>query len=300
MRHTAPYVIITPARNAARHIDCVLKSMQSQFAAPLKWVVVNDGSTDDTRGILELWKERCEFLEILDADSREERNFASKVYAFRQGLAHVQDVPYRFIGNLDADMSLEPDYYDRLLEAFDSDAQLGIASGVYLDEQPDGTSASVPIPPDYAPGALQLFRRECFEAIGGYPALRVGGIDTAAVLMAKMKGWRVRSFPQLQAIHHGRKEMTFSQVLRTRYREGMRDYGLGMHPAYAAAKGLKRLLRERPLLIGSMFRWGGFLRGWLGRGERQLPADLLAFVKREELAKLRSMGRPATLSTKRN
>lgn len=283
------YVLITPARNAARHIERVLHSMQRQKKPPLRWIVVNDGSTDSTREILRIFEERCPFLEVLDVSPQEQRNFASKVFAFRRGYERLQGLDYTYIGNLDADMSFEPDYFERLLQKFEDNPALGIASGIYEDELPDGATSPSNTPNDYCPGALQLFRRECFEAIGGYPPLRVGGIDTAAVLMAKMKGWTVQSFPELRTVHHGRKEMTLSQLLKTRSREGVRDYGLGMHPLYALAKTFKRLLFERPVLIGPLARMWGYAKAWLGRYERELPPELLDYIKREEMKRLRGM-----------
>lgn len=282
------YVVITPARNAERHIEHVLQSMCTQTSPPLRWVVVNDGSTDGTSEILKRWSAKCPFMEIVDITPLETRNFASKVNAFNKGLDHVRDLPYKYLANLDADMTLESSYYANLVAEFQKNPRLGICSGIYLDQQSDGQLAGVPTPTDYCPGALQMFRRECYEEIGGYPALRVGGIDTAAVMFAKMKGWQVRSFHQYKAIHHGRKELSFTQVLSTRRREGARDHGLGMHPAYALAKSLSRCASESPPILGSFMRLAGYISAWIRHEERQIPGPLIDFVQREEIGRLRS------------
>ncbi len=292
------YVIITPARNAAKHIEFTLNSMSRQSVPPLQWIVVNDGSTDETREILRVWQSRLHFLRVVDVTPEEKRNFASKVAAFQRGYAECRDWNPDLIGNLDADMTLPNEYFERLIAQFEYNKQLGIGSGVYADEMSDGSLSEVSTPEDYCPGALQLFRRECLEAIGGYPPLAVGGIDTAAVLIAKMKGWEVRSFPQLKTIHHGRKELSFRQTLRTRFREGLRDHCLGMHWAYAMAKMLKRL-NEQPKMIGASWRMLGYLRACASRTDRPLPQELVDFIQREELAKLRGMFNPARRVIKR-
>src|SRR5690242_2259406 len=112
------YVLITPARNEEAFIELTLKSMTAQTVKPLKWVIVSDGSTDRTDEIVRSYLSDNSWIELLRLPERLERHFGGKVMAFNAGWERVKDLPYAIMGNLDADVSFDSDYFEFLLPKF--------------------------------------------------------------------------------------------------------------------------------------------------------------------------------------
>src|SRR5262249_51835178 len=161
---------------------------------PLKWIIVSDGSTDDTDRIVADASRERPFIELISVKAGSARSFGSKALAFQKGYQALAATRYDFIGNLDADVTFEPGYYERILQEMAKNARLGVAGGVIFDKTPSGfkrTTSSL----NHAVGAVQFWRRECFEAVGGYRPATVGGVDSLAELTARMKGWETKSFP---------------------------------------------------------------------------------------------------------
>ena len=160
-----PYVILTPAHNEEALIEKTIHSMINQTVRPLKWIVVNDNSTDRTGEIVKRYASDYDFLRLISLKRSGERHFGNKVTAFNRGLSEVQGLDYRFIGNIDADISLENDYFEKILREFEKDLNLGVAGGMVSTSMGDKfVSQNVAL--DSVAGAVQLFRRGCFEQIG--------------------------------------------------------------------------------------------------------------------------------------
>jgi len=196
------YVLITPAHNEAVFIEHTLQSMIAQTARPDRWVVVDDGSTDNTAEIVERYARQCPWIQLLRLASHQDRNFSRKVHAFNTGLEQVRSVPYNVIGNLDGDVSFEPDYLEFLMSRFAEDVSLGVAGTPFIENGYDSATDSFE-GEHHVAGGCQLFRRECFEDIGGYVANAAGGVDWIAVTTARMRGWKTRSFRE-KRFHHYR------------------------------------------------------------------------------------------------
>jgi glycosyltransferase involved in cell wall biosynthesis len=178
-RSTLPtYVLITPARNEEAFIEKTLESMVRQTVLPVKWVIVNDGSTDATASIVSRYLEKNPWIELVTLGQRKERHFAAKVYAFNAGRERLQNVEYKLIGNLDGDVSLDPDHFEFLLRKIKSDPKLGVAGTIFKEENYSSETDSFE-GQNHVSGQCQLFRRECFEEIGGYCPNKAGGIDWA-------------------------------------------------------------------------------------------------------------------------
>lgn len=193
------YVLITPARNEAQFIELTLKSVVSQTVRPLRWIIVSDGSTDGTDEIVNRYAADNPWIELLRMPERRERHFAGKVHAFNAGYARLKDLPYGFIGSIDADISFDQDYFSFLLGKLAEDSDLGLVGTPFKDDSMyDYRFVSI----EHVSGACQLFRRECFEEIGGYVPMKSGGIDHVAVITARMKGWKTRTFTDKICLHH--------------------------------------------------------------------------------------------------
>ena len=195
------YVIITPARNEAAFIEKTIQSLIVQTVLPKRWVIVSDGSTDGTDEIVEKYREGRPWLELVRLPERRERHFAAKVQAINVGYGRVKDLAFDVVGNIDADVSFGPDFFEFLLGKFAAMPRLGVAGTDYVEGDFHSFRDSY-INPDHVNGQCQLFRRQCFEEIGGYVPIKGGGIDWVAVTTARMKGWTTRSFAERTFNHH--------------------------------------------------------------------------------------------------
>ena len=222
------YVLITAARNEEKYIDATIKSVLSQTILPKKWVIVSDGSTDHTAEIIKKYSDHSNYIEFVrrDLGSNQNTDFASKVFALNAGYERLKNFAYDYIGHLDADITFEPDYYDNVLKLFEQDPLLGIAGG-YIFEPVQGNFESRPYNTERSvAGGIQLFRRKCYENIGGFIPLKMGGEDTYAEVMARMKGWNVASFKEIIVHHHKIGSLTRGKI-RECFRKGIMDYSLG-------------------------------------------------------------------------
>jgi len=294
MTKTPMYVLITPARNEAAYIEKTIKSVIAQTVLPEKWVIVSDGSTDRTDDIIKRYEENYSFIQLLLIERCSSRNFGSKVYAIRAGLERLNGVEYDFIGNLDADVSFESSYYERVLAKFQQSPKLGIAGGVLFEpcggnwiQQNVSLSWSVS-------GPIQMFQRQCYEDIGGYLPLRKGGVDAMAEVMARMRGWEVRTFPEISVLHHRRTGTEKGHIVFARFRQGIMEYSHGSHPLFEIGKCMSRI-GEKPYVFGSLFRLSGYCWACLRRDQRDVPDDVVTFLRHEQIKRLCDR-----LSTKKN
>lgn len=168
------YVLITPARNEEAFIEQTIRSVIAQTVLPLKWIVVSDGSTDGTDGIVKKYAAEHRWIELLRMPERMERHFGGKAHAFNAGYVRVRELKYDIIGNLDADITFEEDYISFLLCKFVENPQLGVSGTPFNEESQKYDYRFTSI--EHVSGACQLFRRECFEVIGGYVPLKAGGL----------------------------------------------------------------------------------------------------------------------------
>jgi len=285
MTVTASYVLITPAHNEEAFIEGTIRSVAAQSVLPLRWVIVNDASTDRTKEVIERCCAPYDFIRLLNLERPPGRHFGRKAIAFHHGLEQVRTVNYEFVGNLDADIILAPDYFDQILRNFDADPQLGIGGGIVYTKVGDKFSTG-DTTLDSVGGAVQMFRKDCFRQVGGYLALEKGGIDAAAEIMARMKGWKVRKFPENKVYEQRRTGTGDSGVMQARFREGRHSYGLGYGALFFAARCAYRL-KDRPVLVGSVASLLGFLSAMLRRDSVVLPKEVVAFLRVEQREKLR-------------
>ncbi|MFX0199832.1 MAG: glycosyltransferase, partial [Candidatus Hodarchaeota archaeon] len=173
------YVLITPARNEQDYIQKTIESVVSQTILPEKWVIVSDGSTDHTDEIVSHYAAKHDFIQFIRVSEHIQRNFWSKVHAFNAGYEQIKNTEYKFLGNLDADVSFNSNYYENVLLRFQTNPKLGIAGGIIL-ELLNGQYVNQKLSLNSVAGAIQLFRRECYQDIGGYIPLTYGGVDSAA------------------------------------------------------------------------------------------------------------------------
>src|SRR5579862_6065428 len=279
-----PYVLITPARNEEKHIEQLIQSMIAQTALPTKWVIVNDGSTDATASLVGPYLEKHPWIELVNLPAHRDRTFAAKVYAFNAGFEKVKNLEYEVIGNLDSDVTFDADYCEFLLNKFEADLRLGVAGTIF---QEDGYSSATDSfeGQNHVAGGCQLFRRQCFEEIGGYVPNKAGGIDWIAVTTARMKGWTTRSFREKFFFHYRSLGTAERSLLASTFSYGEKDYYLGNHPLWEAFRIAYRALK-RPFVLGSIALLSGYLWALVRRIDRAVSDELMRFHRQEQMKKL--------------
>ncbi len=282
-----PYVLITPAHNEAAFIEKTIQSVIAQTVLPERWVIVSDGSTDGTDEIVEKYRDGRPWLELIRLPEHSERHFAAKVRAFDAGYRRVDGLPFDIIGNIDADVSFGEDFMAYLLDKFETMPELGVAGTHYVEGDFHSFRDSF-INVDHVNGQCQLFRRACFEDIGGYVPVKGGGIDWIAVTTARMKGWTTRSFADRTFCHHRKMGTAGSNELKARFHYGKKDFFLGGHPLWQVCRGTFQMTKK-PYVVGGVFLLLGYFCSWVTRRERSVSPELMAFHRREQMTRLKHL-----------
>jgi len=285
------YVLVTAAYNEGKLIENTICSVISQHCRPAKWIIVSDASTDDTDAIVDRYAAENQFIQLHRLTDDHPRNFAAQAHAINAGIAQLATTYSDFIGNLDADITIAPSYFEQLLQKFREDPQLGLSGGLIHEKCTDGVFRSRrDNSVSSVAHAVQLFRRACFQAVGGtYVPLPYGGPDTYAEVTARMNGWRVASFPDLEALHH-RTTGSAGGLVRGCFRQGRMDHSLGTLPAFEILKVLRRL-NVNPYFIGSAARLAGFAFSYCRGQKRAVSDEFVAHFRHEQSSRLRNLFR---------
>ena len=281
------YVLITPARNEESLIRHTLESVCAQTATPERWIIVDNDSSDRTAEIVLSYAERFPWIELLRHPANANRSFAAKAFAFSAGCAHVHSMDFDIVGNLDADVSFDPEYLDFLVRKFAEDPSLGVAGTPFLEDGYDSARDSFE-GPNHVAGGVQLFRRQCFEDIGGYRPLDAGGVDWVAVTTARMKGWKTRSFPEKRFNHHRTLGTAVRGTLAAFFFHGEKDYYLGGAPLWEVFRVAYRLLKK-PYIVGGLALALGYSWSAVRRRPRCVSRQLMGFHRAEQSNKLKTI-----------
>ena len=282
------YVLITPAHNEEAFIERTLASMVAQTRLPERWVIVDDGSTDRTAQIVEGYSSRYQWIELCRTPERIDRSFAGKVHAFNAGLERARSFEFDVIGNLDADLSFDQEYLGFLIGKFAEDPRLGVAGTPFTEDDGYDTARDSFEGENHVAGGCQLFRRQCFEKVGGYIPNRAGGIDWIAVTTARMKGWKTRSFPE-KRFHHYRSLGTAGKSnWAASFSYGEKDYYLGGSPLWQLCRVVYRATKQP---LDGLALLSGYCCGAIRRIERPVSSELMRFHRREQTNKLRAIFR---------
>lgn len=275
------YVVISPVKNEAEFIELTIESMIHQTIKPSLWIIVNDGSSDATESIVRKYTDQYAWIKIINRPGEVVRKRGKGVVeAFYAGFDTL-DQEYDFIVKLDGDVSFDPDYFESLLRAFAVDPQLGIAGGG-LYEKVDGVNWRMNTAEYHVRGATKVYRRGCFEAIGGLsPSMGWDGIDEWKALSM---GWKVRSFLNLKFMHY-RYTGAATGHLKSFYEEGYGAYRMGYHPLFLLARGLRHMI-DRPFLIGGLAMIWAYIFAWLCGAEPLAGPQVVRYIRQTQMKKL--------------
>jgi glycosyltransferase involved in cell wall biosynthesis len=280
------YAIITPARDEEHHLEATLQAVVAQTIRPERWVIVNDGSKDRTGEIADQYARQYDWIKVLHRHDRGTRkNGAGVVEAFKDGYALLEGCHWDYVVKLDSDLTFGPDYFAQCLREFQRDSKLGIGGGALYLVTPEGKEFE-PHPWFHVRGATKVYRRECWNAIGGIWS--GPGWDTIDELKANMLGWSTRTFRDIQANHH-RRTGGAEGGWRDNVKNGRGNYVVGYHPLYVLIRCLNRA-KQKPYVLGSI----GMLYGYMSaRWKGVRPVDdplLIRYIRQQQMNRL--LGRP--------
>lgn len=279
------YGLVTAAYNEEALIGRLIESVVSQVLRPQKWIIVSDGSTDHTDAIVRDYATRYPFLELLRVTENHPRNFSAQANAINIGFNQLRDSNCEYIGNIDADVSFEADYFERLIVHFEQDQRLGLAGGSICEEYQGEFKPRRYNSVNSVANAVQLFRRGCLDTLGGkYCVLPYGGHDWHAEVMARMRGWGVQTFPELRVFHH-RPTGAGAGLNRHAFRQGMMDFTLGVDPLFEVGKLLRRIYFHP---ISSVFRLAGYCLACCRNEKRVVSPEFVEFLRSEQRQRTRS------------
>lgn len=282
---TPSFVLLTAAKNEARYIGATIEAVLRQEVRPSLWLIIDDGSSDDTAQIVQEAASRHPFIELTMRGGIEARSFGAKDRAINDAYGRLAARPFEIVAIQDADICpASSDCYRRLLDAFAADPRLGIAGG-WVHERHRGrwhprSGNSL----DSVSGGLQMFRRTCYDQIGGYSPLHHGGEDWLAQLDAQIAGWRVLVLSD-QPIHHHRPTSSADGRWRGLFRLGLMDGSFGSHPAFELLKCVRRT-PHKPYLVGALLRYLGYLWWRIAKGAPVIGVARVNCLRRHQAARV--------------
>jgi len=273
------YLLVSPCRNEARHMRRTLDSVLAQTLPPTKWVIVDDGSTDDTPAILEEYASAHDVIEVITRSDRGQRAVGPGVIeAFYDGLAKVDLSEFEYLCKLDLDLDLPPDYFEGLVERMEAEKRLGSCSGKPYFRDGSGRWVSEKCGDEMSVGMTKFYRTACFHAIGGFVrAVMWDGIDCHK---GRQLGWLMRSWddPKLRFEHLRPMGSSERGVLRGRMRHGAGQYFMGSDPIYFAATAIYRMFHP-PFVLGGLAMLWGYADAALQRQPRHADAALRRYIR---------------------
>jgi len=281
------YCLISPARNEADYIRDTLDSVLAQSVLPKRWIIIDDGSADDTPRILADYAAKHDFIEVHTRANRGTRALGGGVVeVFNQGMELLRDDPAEFVCKLDVDLILPPRYFERLIEEMRQDERLGSVSGKpYFPADGTGELKSERIGDDVSAGMTKFYRRAFLDDIGGLVrGLIWDGIDC---YRGRMLGWRSKSIedPELRFVHLRPMGSSDRGILTGRRRLGEGYWFLGAAPSFVLASAVYRS-GHKPALIGSLATLQGYARAWLRGLPRYDDLEFRRYLRRYHRAML--------------
>jgi biofilm PGA synthesis N-glycosyltransferase PgaC len=276
------YLIVTPARDEAEFIERTILAVISQSVRPVQWIIVNDGSSDETGVIVDRYAELHPWITAVHRPNRGHREAGRGVVdTFYDGYARIISPEWDFLVKLDADLSFPIDYFERCFAEFSADPNLGIGGGGIYHEVA-GELRLEANPKFHVRGATKIYRRKCWDSLGGL--LRSPGWDTVDELKANMLGWTTRSFLDLKVSHY-RFTGAADGAWKNCVKDGRANYIAGYHPTFMLLKCISRLIRA-PYLLGSVGLIFGFLSGYGMRTPRVQDRSLILYIRDQQVRRL--------------
>jgi len=283
MNEKIRYILISPVRNEAKHIKRTIESVLRQNIKPKKWIIVDDGSTDDTLKIVEEYASNNPIIELIKIKDRGHYDlyYGGEIKAFYRGYEEIEIEEIDYIGKIDGDISFKNDYFEKIFGEFNRNKKLGIAGGrcIYRINNETVVEQSSK---EHVRGASKIYRIECWKDINGVE--KELAWDTIDVYKARMKGWETKTFDDIQ-FEHFVKTGSKSGVLNGFKRRGRVAYLSGMLPLYFVLR-LKKEITTKPYLYGALICLISYIKCYFVKEKRLVDNKLRKFVRSEQKRKI--------------
>jgi biofilm PGA synthesis N-glycosyltransferase PgaC len=284
MNKVVDYVVISPVRNEEQYLSFTIKSMVAQSIRPKWWIIVNDGSTDQTGQIAEEAARSNLWIKVVNRADRGFRKAGGGVVeAFYEGYRLVEKESCDYVVKLDGDLSFGPDYFEKCFGHFDKDQKLGIAGGTICAEMDGALQAeSKNDPVFHVRGATKIYRQACWQKIGGL--IHAPGWDTLDEVKANMLGFQTCTLAGINIRHHRPTGAAYG-AWNDRVKAGLANYITGYHPLFMLLKSIKRM-GEKPYLIGGCGLLFGFVKGYVNRVPQVEDKALIKYFRQQQMDRL--------------
>lgn len=278
------YIIISPVRNEAEYLPHTIESVAKQTILPKRWIIVDDGSTDQTRAIADAAAAKYDWIRVVHRSDRGFRQPGGGVVeTFYDGYSQIGTLDWQFIVKLDGDLSFAPDYFAQCFLNFQHDPRLGIGGGTICKETAGFlTPESTADPAFHVRGAVKIYRRECWERIGGL--IRAPGWDTVDEFKANMLGWATYTFQEIQ-VRHYRPAGQAQGDWKNWVKNGRANYVTGYHPLFVFLKCLSRA-KSKPYGIAALGLFTGYVGGYLHKVPMVDDKELIRYVRDQQIRRL--------------
>lgn len=284
MRDSPRLVVVSPVRNEGKNLSRTIKSVTEQRLKPQRWIIVDDGSSDETARIAQEAADAFDWIELLRRPDRGARKSGAGVMeAFYDGYRQVKDLDWEILAKLDGDLEFTDDFFHLIAEAFGSDPKLGIAGGdIYHYNGSEAVIESRDDPAFHVRGATKFYRRECWTAMGGL--VEATGWDTLDEVKAVMLGWKTYRIPKARVLHL-RPTGGADGGWKNAFKNGRGSYISGYHPLYMLSKCVKRIA-HRPVLVQSLGLCAGFFSSYFTNVQRVADSELIRYLRKQQIRRL--------------
>jgi len=280
---TVKYVVVSPVRDEEEYIGKTIDSMVSQTILPEAWIIINDGSIDNTGNMIDYYAEKYSWIHSMHRENRGFRKSgAGVIEAFYDAYESIQLTDWKYIVKLDGDLSFDADYFEKCFSYFERLPKLGLGGGVIFNFV-NGNLKLEPNPLFHVRGATKIYRKECWDAIEGL--IKAPGWDTVDEVKANMLGWTTQSFLDLKVIHH-RYTGTADGTWKGWVKNGLANYICGYHPLFMILKRLKRTFQKPSYFIGALGLLYGFMGGYVKRIPQVRDRALIAYLRRQQVNRI--------------
>lgn len=278
------YIVITPIRDEAKYIGRTIESMICQTCLPKKWVIVNDGSTDDTPRIIDAVSKQYPWIFTIHRPNRGFRKSGGGVVdAFYDGYRTIKELSWEYLVKLDGDLSFDSDYFQQCFEHFILDPFLGIGGGTVFSRKNGQLKIdSIGDPPFHVRGATKIYRNECWKKIN--PLVKSPGWDTIDEVKANMYGWKTRTFQKPIIIQH-KATGSADGNWKNWFKNGLGSYITGYHPVFFIAKCFKRMV-SKPLFIASLGLFTGYFYGYINNTPQIKDKKAIYYLRNQQMRRL--------------
>jgi biofilm PGA synthesis N-glycosyltransferase PgaC len=284
MNKTIQYVVVTPVRNEEQYLPLTIKSMVAQTITPRQWIIVNDGSTDQTGRVAEEGVRANAWIRVVNRPDRGFRKAGGGVVdAFYAGYDLLNGETWDYLVKLDGDLSFDPGYFEKCFGHFDENPRLGIAGGTICAHRDGALEAEAKNDPVFhVRGATKIYRRACWQEIGGL--IHAPGWDTLDEVKANMLGWRTQTLAGIEVLHHRPTGAAYG-TWNDRVKAGVANYIAGYHPLFMLLKSVKRMA-EKPYIIGGCALLFGFVKGYVKRIPQVEDKALIKYFREQQIDRL--------------